>query len=218
MIASYKTLLQNASADFVTQKSRFIGHACPCDSQEQALIFLRDIKAQYKDATHHCFAYVIGENAGIMRYSDDGEPSGTAGMPMMDVLRKKSLVNCCVVVVRYFGGVLLGTGGLVRAYTRGCADAIQAAQIVQMQQSVRFLVEIGYPQWDIVSHKIRTWSVITEQTEFSTAVQTTLLVRENDYEAFLSDLAKWTDGRADTLTLEKVYYPWPIADTGEQTD
>ena len=124
MIQSYITVAGRSAEELVINKSRFIGYAAPCDSEEQALSFLREIRDQHRSATHHCYAYIIGENASVMRYSDNGEPAGTAGMPIMDVLRTRSIVNCCIVVVRYFGGVLLGTGGLVRAYTRSAQAAV----------------------------------------------------------------------------------------------
>ena len=131
-VNSYITVRSEASDEIVIQKSRFIGYAAPCETEDEALAFLRKIRDRHRDARHCCYAYVIGINAGIMRYSDDGEPGGTAGMPMMDILKSEKAVNCCVVVVRYFGGILLGTGGLVRAYTQGCKTALQAAGLVRM--------------------------------------------------------------------------------------
>ena len=104
----YRTLRQFASDEFIINKSRFIGYAAPCETEAEALAFLQTIRTKHKDATHNCYAYIIGQNAGIMRYSDDGEPGGTAGLPMMEVLKHQGVVNCCCVVTRYFGGVLLG--------------------------------------------------------------------------------------------------------------
>ena len=104
----YRTLRQSASDEFIINKSRFIGYAAPCETEAEALAFLQSIRTKHKDATHNCYAYIIGQNAGIMRYSDDGEPGGTAGLPMMEVLKHQGVVNCCCVVTRYFGGVLLG--------------------------------------------------------------------------------------------------------------
>ena len=100
MAADYKTIGRTASDEFIVNKSRFIGYAAPCETEEAALSFLRAIREKHKDATHNCYAYVIGENAGVMRYSDDGEPGGTAGLPMMSVLQQRGVVNCCVVVTR----------------------------------------------------------------------------------------------------------------------
>ena len=126
----YRTLRQFASDEFIINKSRFIGYAAPCETEAEALAFLQSIRTKHKDATHNCYAYIIGQNAGIMRYSDDGEPGGTAGLPMMEVLKHQGVVNCCCVVTRYFGGVLLGAGGLVRAYTQGAVVALKAAPLL----------------------------------------------------------------------------------------
>ena len=111
----YKTLLRDAQDEFIVNKSRFIGHGRPCETEEEALAFLAEMRAKYKDATHNCYAYIIGPNMGVMRYSDDGEPGGTAGMPIIEVMKARGVTNAAVVVTRYFGGVLLGAGGLVRA-------------------------------------------------------------------------------------------------------
>ena len=107
---SYKTLRAENSAEFIINKSRFIGYGCPCQTEEDALAFLARIRQKHKDATHNCYAYIIGPNMGVMRYSDDGEPGGTAGMPIIEVLKARNVTNCAVVVTRYFGGVLLGAG------------------------------------------------------------------------------------------------------------
>ena len=114
-LKGYKTVLREARDEVVIHKSRFIGHAAPVSSTEEALRFLARIREEHRDATHNCYAYIVGANMGVMRYSDDGEPGGTAGMPIIEVLNAREVTNCCVVVTRYFGGVLLGAGGLVRA-------------------------------------------------------------------------------------------------------
>ena len=133
MINAYITVARSSREETVINKSRFIGYAAPCISESEALAFLQSVREEHKTATHHCYAYIIGENSGIMRYSDDGEPGGTAGLPMMDVIRARNIVNCCVVVVRYFGGTLLGTGGLVRAYSQSAQSALNAAGIIRME-------------------------------------------------------------------------------------
>ena len=209
MSAPYKTLKLDASDEIVINKSRFIGHACPCETEEEALRFLQRIRAQHKDATHNCYAYVIGRNAGIMRYSDDGEPGGTAGLPMMEVLKAQGVVNCCVVVTRYFGGVLLGAGGLVRAYTQGAVIALKAAQVVQMEPSQRYLCEVAYPLWDKVQHAMKALPVQLVSSEFTTAVAFTILVREADAEHVLDDLTRVTDGRFESLLEEESFEAWP---------
>lgn len=212
MPGDYKTLRQAASDEFIVNKSRFIGWAAPCETEEEALAFLRSIREQHKDATHNCYAYVIGQNAGIMRYSDDGEPGGTAGLPMMEVIKVRGVVNCCVVVTRYFGGVLLGAGGLVRAYSHGCALALNAAQVVKMELSRRILLDVPYPLWDRVSHALKFLPQRTETTQFGASVEATLLIREKDMAAVTEKLTALTDARAEWLELDALHFPWPEED------
>lgn len=208
MSAPYKTLRRSSSDEFIINKSRFIGYAAPVTTEEEALAFLQSIRTKHKDATHNCYAYVIGQNAGIMRYSDDGEPGGTAGLPMMEVIKAQGVVNCCVVVTRYFGGVLLGAGGLVRAYTQGCAVGLKAAQVVVMEPSQRYLCEAAYSLWDKVQYAFRSLPVQLVSSEFSTAVAFTLLVREKDAEHVLAELTRLTDGKIEYLLEDTSYEAW----------
>ena len=208
-MTSYKTIKQQAQDEFIVNKSRFIGYACPCETEEAALAFLKKIREKHRDATHNCYAYVIGANAGIMRYSDDGEPGGTAGLPMMEVLKNRGVVNCCVVVTRYFGGVLLGAGGLVRAYTHGCAIALDAAQVSVMEKSARVLFDVPYPLWDKFNYALQSLPVILEDTVFQTSVDATLLIREKDQQEVCQRLTTLTDGKADYLPTDELFYPWP---------
>ena len=208
MSAPYKTLRRSSSDEFIVNKSRFIGYAAPVQTEEEALAFLQSIRTKHKDATHNCYAYVIGQNAGIMRYSDDGEPGGTAGLPMMEVIKAQGVVNCCVVVTRYFGGVLLGAGGLVRAYTQGCVVGLKAAQVVVMEPSQRYICEVAYPLWDKVQHAMKTMPVQLVGSEFATAVTFTLLVREKDAGQVLADLTRVTDGKFDYLLEDESYEAW----------
>jgi uncharacterized YigZ family protein len=208
----YKTLLKADSDEFIVNKSRFIGYGCPCETEEEALAFLQEIRTKHKDATHNCYAYIIGPNMGIMRYSDDGEPGGTAGLPMMEVLKAQGVVNCCVVVTRYFGGILLGAGGLVRAYTQGTVIALKAAQVVVMEPSQRYLCEVAYPLWDRVTHALKTMPVQLVSSEFTTAVGFTLLVREKDAEAMIDDLVRFTDARFEYLLEDESYEAWDASE------
>lgn len=206
---SYKTIKKTAKDEFIINKSRFIGHATPCETEEEALTFLKQIREEYRDATHNCYAYIIGRNAGIMRYSDDGEPGGTAGMPMMEVLKARGVVNCCVVVTRYFGGILLGAGGLVRAYSKGCAVALDAAQVSVMEHSVRVLFDVPYPLWDRFSYALQSLPVISEGAEYGTSVESTLLIRTADLDSVTERLVSLSDGRVEFLIEDECYYPWP---------
>ena len=189
---SYKTLREENSAEFIINKSRFIGYGCPCETEEEALAFLARIRQKHKDATHNCYAYIIGLNSGIMRYSDDGEPGGTAGMPIIEVMKARGVVNCAVVVTRYFGGI-----------------ALDAAGVVVMEKSARQLVEVDYSTWQRLEYFLRSAPVIIEHTEFGASVVCTLMVRVRDEEILLADITRVTDGKAETLEDGTLFYPWP---------
>ena len=210
MSESYLTIHGPGSDEVVIQKSRFIGCAVPCSSEEEAQAFIRSIREKYRDARHCCYAYVIGRNSGIMRYSDDGEPGGTAGMPMMDVLKNEGIVNCCVVVVRYFGGILLGTGGLVRAYTQGCKIALQAASVVRMELSVLRQCRVSYPAWNQIQYTLQNLPVILEGIEYSDSVSFRICTRSKDMAEIVQTLNNLTDGKAAWTDQEEKYMPWTI--------
>jgi uncharacterized YigZ family protein len=204
----YKTISEPTKAELIVQKSRFIGCAAPVTSQEQALRYLQEIKTSYPDATHHCYAYILLSNAGIMRYSDDGEPSGTAGIPILEVLKMRRLVNASVVVVRYFGGTLLGAGGLVRAYTKCSALALDAARMVMMEPSLRVSAQLPYPIWDLAQRRLADMPVIVEQTNYSTDVQITFVLRKRDENLVESMLSQLSEGRVQPVIQEELHYAW----------
>ena len=204
----YKTLLTRASDEFIINKSRFIGYGAPAASEEEALGFLADVRSAHKDASHHCYAYIIGANMGVMRYSDDGEPGGTAGMPIIEVIKARQITNACVVVVRYFGGVLLGAGGLTRAYSQGAAMAINAAGVGEVLPTRRYLMEVPYPMLGRVEYLLKSLPVIVEDKQFSDAIVMTLIVRARDDEAFLSAVMSGTDGRIEPIFMEEMYKAW----------
>ena len=208
MIDSYLTLGSSASDEIIINKSRFIGFAAPVADEDKALQFLKKIKTEHKDANHHCYAYVIGTNAGIMRYSDDGEPGGTAGLPIIEFLKTKKLVNCIVVVVRYFGGILLGTGGLVRAYTQGAKIAVEAAQIVSMELTCVEECDVPYSLWDKVHHETLALPVMLNDIRFASSVSFSLLVRISDHEAVMSHLTQITDGRLESVADTSYFAAW----------
>ena len=208
----YKTLIRDAQDEFIVNKSRFIGHGRPCETEEAALAFLAEMRAKYKDASHNCYAYIIGPNMGVMRYSDDGEPGGTAGMPIIEVMKARGVTNAAVVVTRYFGGVLLGAGGLVRAYSQGAAIAINAAGVGVMHPTARYLMELPYPLLNRVDYFLKDEPVIVEDKAFTDAVTYTLIVRCADEEGFLKRLTNLTEGTVEPLRYEEVYLPWPEED------
>ena len=207
--SSYLTLAGAGQDEIVIQKSRFIGQARPCGSEEEAISFLKAVRESMRDARHHCYAYVIGKNEGILRYSDDGEPGGTAGLPMISLIRAEKLVDCCVVVTRYFGGILLGTGGLVRAYTQACRAAIEAAGIVCMEQTMRDLCEVPYSVWDSVRYSLDRLPVQYEDVSFAAAVSFSLLSRAPDRDAVLAELQKVSGRTLETLPEGEFFLPWP---------
>ncbi|TGY44532.1 YigZ family protein [Clostridium sartagoforme] len=141
---SYTTVRNYGEDRFIEKKSEFIGYAKRCENEEEAKAFINEIKAMHKQATHNCYAYVIGENMGIQRYSDDGEPQGTAGIPILEVMKKSNVTDCAIVVTRYYGGILLGAGGLTRAYTKGASIAIKAAKIVEKVKGQKLLFTMEY--------------------------------------------------------------------------
>ena len=204
----YKTLLTRASDEFIINKSRFIGYGAPAASEEEALGFLADVRSAHKDASHHCYAYIIGANMGVMRYSDDGEPGGTAGMPIIEVMKARQITNACVVVVRYFGGVLLGAGGLTRAYSQGAATAINAAGVGEVSPTRRYLMEVPYPMLGRVEYLLKSLPVIVEDKQFPDAIVMTLIVRARDDEVFLSAVTSGTDGRIEPIFMEEMYKAW----------
>lgn len=209
MSESYITVRESASDEVTIQKSRFIGYACPCAEEEEAQRFIQSLREKHRDARHHCYAYVIGENAGIMRYSDDGEPGGTAGMPMMDVLKKEKIVNCCVVVVRYFGGILLGTGGLVRAYTQGCKLALEAAGLVRMELSETVRCRVSYSVWNQLQYAVTKMPVLVDSITYQDAVEFSLCAKKRDIAAATESLGNISEGKIAFLSREEQYIPWP---------
>ncbi len=151
----YRTVKAPADIELLINKSRFIGQCFPISTEGEALEKLASIRKQYWDATHNCYAYSVGPKGEIARFSDDGEPGGTAGMPMMDALRGADVTNVLCVVTRYFGGILLGTGGLVRAYARSCSEAIRAAGIVRMAPCDSVSFTVPYTHWAMLQKEAR---------------------------------------------------------------
>lgn len=205
----YKTLISRADAEFVINKSRFIGHGAPVQTEQEALAFLRCMREQYRDATHNCYAYILGANMGIMRYSDDGEPGGTAGMPIIEVLKARGVTNCCCVVTRYFGGVLLGAGGLVRAYSRGAAEAVNACGVGVMYPTQRILLDVPYALLKSVERFLAQRRVIIEDKDFAVEVTLSLLVRAQEADDLEAGLVDLSEGTLAPVRFDQFYRAWP---------
>ena len=210
MIDSYITVAGTSCEEIQISKSRFIGYATPCEDESAALLFLKCIREKHKTATHHCYAYIIGENSGIMRYSDDGEPGGTAGLPIMDVIRNRSVVNCCIVVVRYFGGTLLGTGGLVRAYTQCAQAALDAAGPAKMELTSVEYCEIPYSVWDRFRYTADHLPVRIEDIQFGSSVSFLLFFRSRDRETVIPRLLEAAERKLESIPQDDLFYPWNL--------
>ncbi len=194
--------------EFVEKKSRFIGRARLVESEEEALSKIQEMKKQHYDATHNCWAYIIRD--GAMRFSDDGEPGGTAGNPMMQVLQREQLYNVVCVVTRYFGGVLLGAGGLVRAYTKGAKIAIDAAgKSIKRVWSVLY-VPCPYNFYERVKLEVESFDGVIRDTQFGAEVELEILVAEAKADAFLTALADLTAGTVEGMETGKEYIAFPI--------
>ena len=193
--------------EFVERKSRFITTLTPVHTVEEAEAFLAEIKAEFPDATHNCAAYRIKDPL-VERFFDDGEPGGTAGMPMLDVLKKQELFDVAVVVTRYFGGILLGAGGLVRAYSKGCADGVAAAGTAVMELGARLKLTCGYPLYDRVQRMPELQHAEVLDTSFGAEVTMELMLRSAEEPQLRRSLA---DLSAGTAVLERIceqFYPF----------
>ena len=181
---------------FIEKKSKFIATVIPSDTEETALKFLDEMRKTYPDATHNVYAYVIDEN-NIFRYSDDGEPSGTAGMPVLDAIRKSGLVDVAVVVTRYFGGTLLGTGGLVHAYQKAAKDGLLAAGIIEKRLSSIMSVTSDYTLGGRLSHFFLKNGYIVEDTVYDNQVTYFIPVMTSNKENFIKDITELSNGKAE---------------------
>lgn len=174
---TYTTLLKTASDEFEEKKSIFIGHAARVTTEEDAKAFVASIKKEYSDATHNCWAYSLA-TGNIARYSDDGEPQGTAGLPILNVIKGSGAVDAVVVVTRYFGGTLLGTGGLVRAYTEGAKIAISAAEVVTYECYDEIFVSCSYSDYQKLQYEFPKYGVKNDEVDFGAEVRMKIAVKQ----------------------------------------
>jgi len=194
--------------EFIEKKSRFIGRVWLVETEEEALARIQEMKKQHYDATHNCWAYVIKD--GPMRFSDDGEPGGTAGNPMMQVLQREQLYNVVCVVTRYFGGILLGAGGLVRAYTKGAKMAIDAAgKSIKRVWSVLY-VPCPYTFYERVKLEVAAFGGIIRDTQFGAEVELEILVALPQRDAFLDRLTDMTSGTVEGMETGQEYRAFPM--------
>lgn len=191
------TLLKSGTATLIEKKSEFIGYACPVMSEDEAIEFVKSIKKKHADARHNVYAYMIGQN--IARYSDDGEPQGTAGIPVLDVIRKSGFTDAVIVVTRYFGGVLLGAGGLVRAYSAAAKMAVDNAEIVTYNSYTVFDLKVNYTDYGKLTVLLSNYDPINDGIDFAEGVTLSLALPVDKFEFFRSEVLEITAGRADFI-------------------
>ena len=201
----YKTIARRCEARFIEKKSEFIGYLCPVQTEEQAVAFIEEIRAMHRKATHNCYAYILREN-NAARHSDDGEPGGTAGVPIYEVLRKEGLTDVCCVVTRYFGGVLLGAGGLVRAYTKGAKDAVDAAQIKCMAEAVKLAVTVDYGLYGRLAQVFADFDPRVEDERFADNVRIVLHIRAENSQKLTDKLVDVCNGAVSVEEIEKLNF------------
>ena len=194
--------------EFIEKKSHFIGRVWLAESEEEALRRIQQMKKQHYDATHNCWAYIIRD--GAARFSDDGEPGGTAGMPMLQVLQREGLYNVVCVVTRYFGGILLGAGGLVRAYTKGAKIAVDAAGKSMKRVWTALYVPCPYTFYERVKLEVSDFGGIVRKTDFGAEVELELLFPENQAQPFLDALTDLTAGSVEGMETGKEYRAFPV--------
>ena len=198
--------------EFIEKKSRFIGRMWLVETEEEALEKIQAMKKQHYDATHNCWAYIIRD--GAVRFSDDGEPGGTAGMPMLQVLQREGLYNIVCVVTRYFGGILLGAGGLVRAYTKGAKIAVDAAGKSMKRVWTVLYVPCPYTFYERMKLEVAAFEGIIRDTQFGAEVELEILVAAPRAQAFLDRIVDMTSGTVEGMEIGQEYRAFPI---GEET-
>lgn len=191
----FKTIKENGRVEEEIKKSRFICHVKQVETEEEARDFINSIKKEHYKATHNCSAFILGEKSEIKRTSDDGEPSGTAGIPMLGVLESHQLTNLCVVVTRYFGGIKLGAGGLIRAYAGCVALAVKEIGLVEIKEQVGLRLQLSYSQYQEYANFLKSENLMEFDTEFTDSVATTIFVNKEDQNRIEKGLIEFFNGK-----------------------
>ena len=206
-MSKFRVPFAPAESEFVEKRSRFISHIWPVESEEQAQQYIKEMKARYYDARHNCWCYRIGH--AIARYSDDGEPQGTAGQPMLKVLEREEVTNVCCVVTRYFGGILLGAGGLTRAYSKGAKDALIASGIAVMGAWARVKVPCTYPLFQRVKLEIESANGVVDDVQYGADVVLAVSLPAEQTESLQRRLTELSAGGIAVEVLSEEYRPGP---------
>jgi len=206
----YQTVRGEASAEYEISRSRFIAYVRRAASGEEAASFLQAVKKKHWDARHHCSAYVIGERGQLQKADDDGEPSGTAGKPILETIKKNHLSDTVIAVTRYFGGIKLGAGGLIRAYGKAAALGLDAAEIVEKELFARLRITLEYAFLGAVENNLRAQGYRVEEKTFTDCVALTVLVKAGAAEAFASAVNDWTSANCLLEDLGETYVEIPL--------
>ncbi len=210
MLEQYITVSDFGVAEITEKKSRFISYTKPIKTEEEAQSFIEEIKKKHWDARHNCYAYQLGEKHNIQRYSDDGEPSGTAGMPILEVLKGADVHDTIVVVTRYFGGILLGTGGLVRAYSKSAQEGLKAAGLCRCTLYREIIINTDYNLSGKVQYEAMSDGHIIENTEYTDSVTFHIFCEVPLADGFIKKIINATSGKATVTTGEEKYISTPI--------
>lgn len=202
---SYFTVKGSATSEFQEKKSTFIGYIKRVNTEEEAKNFVNEIKSMHKEATHNVYAYIVGKNKGIQRYSDDGEPQGTAGIPVLEVIKKNDLTDVAVVVTRYFGGILLGGGGLIRAYSKGASSAIEEAGIVEKVKGLKLRFTLEYDLIGKIQYLCGTNNWHIEDTIYTDKVELSLFTEVENKETIIADFVEATSGKVTICEEDEEY-------------
>ncbi|MDO4276928.1 MAG: YigZ family protein [Eubacteriales bacterium] len=206
MLEQYKTVFEGGTAEIEEKKSRFIATVRPVETEEEALLFIEEMRKKYWDASHNCYVYSVGENREFTRCSDDGEPSGTAGRPMLDVLLGQEIYNTAVVVTRYFGGTLLGTGGLVRAYSKAVQEGLGSSRVIEKKYGISLEIVTDYTGIGKIQYIAGERKIPVLDSEYTDKVKLRLLVPLGDVSEVQKAVTEATCGRADMRKEKDLYY------------
>lgn len=205
-MSSYKSIHQYGRDEITINKSRFICSTAPVNTEEEAIEFIEKIKKEFKDARHNVYAYTVGENSNVQRFTDDGEPSGTAGMPVLNVINQEELKNVVVVVTRYFGGILLGAGGLVRAYTKSAKVGLENGLIVDKVLYYEISIKIEYTMLGKIENELNKNKFIIKDKKYEADVNLIILARDDDIEKLNNLINEVTSGKARVNLGQSSYY------------
>lgn len=198
-----KSIYKEGEGEIEEKKSRFIAHVYPVQSEEQAVSYINEVKKKYWDARHNCYAYVLGEDAGFQRFSDDGEPQGTAGKPILDIIMKSGIYNCLIIVTRYFGGTLLGTGGLIRAYQAASKEGLEHSTVLSVSDGVLAQIDADYNSIGKIQYICLEMHIDILKTEYTENVYMEMIVQAENYGQFVQKITDAFSGKISVVKIQQ---------------